>query len=95
MQLGELINDFIGNAQPDADDYLNIENQVMNDDTNAMSPSFSNESEVDTDIPKQIHCSKALVSTEVSILFFQQQPEDKSHLILDITRLQKHRYLNF
>ena len=47
--------------------------------------SFSDESKVDTDIPKPIYCSKALVATEVLILFFQQQPQ----WILNITHLQR------
>ena len=47
-------------TQLDADDYLNIENEVMNDDINSMSSSYNNESEVDTYNPKPIYFSGAL-----------------------------------
>ena len=45
----------------------------MNDDINFTSSSFSDENEVDTDIPKPIYCSEALVATEVLTLFLLQQ----------------------
>ena len=88
-QIQELINDFTVDSQLDADEYLNIENEVMNDDINSMPSSSSYETEVDTDISKPIYCSETLTSTEVLMLFFQQQPEDKSQSILDITRYQQ------
>jgi len=68
-----LLNDFTDDPQLDANDYLNIENQVTNDDINSMPPSSSHDSEGDTDIPKPIYCPDALVETEVLILFFQSQ----------------------
>jgi len=54
----------------DIDDYLDIENQVLNNDTNSLSLTFSDEREVNTDIQKPIYCSEALAATEVLMLFF-------------------------
>ena len=52
-----LIKDFTDDFQLDADDYLNIENEVMNDDIISMPLSSNDESEDDADIQKPIYCS--------------------------------------
>ena len=57
----------------------------MNNDINSLPSSSSDESEVDTDIPKPINCSEELTATEMLMLFFNQQLGDKSQWILDIT----------
>ena len=49
--------------------YLNIGNQVMNDNINYMPSLSCDKSEGDTNIPKTIYCSEALVATEVLIFF--------------------------
>ena len=81
VQVQELINEFTGYAQLHIDDYLNIGNQVLNDDINSMPSSSSDESESDTNIPKipiYQYCSEESMATEVLILFFQQQTGAKS-----------------
>jgi DDE superfamily endonuclease len=97
-QLQELINDLAGENQLDIHAYLNIETMIMNDEDNQLneheiSSTSSVEIEVDSDIQKQeiqkIYCSEALKATKTLIQFLQQQPEDQSQWIRDLTRLQR------
>jgi len=91
-------------TQLDADDYLNIENEVMNDDINSMSSSYNNESEVDTYNPKPIYFSGALcqcyffnnsLRTNLSGYWISHVFEKKLNGKNQRRSFIKHRYLNF
>ena len=97
QQLQELINNFTGENQLDADAYLNIEATTMPDEDYSMTSMSGDEIEVDSllnhDTKKQevppISCSEALTATQLLIQFLQQQPEDQSKRIKEVIVLEK------